>query len=772
MTERFCRRVLRGALHALVMLAAAWLAALPRPGAAQGTRVEAVEVALVARDAAVVPGRPLQVALRIRHDPHWHSYWRNPGDSGLPTRLDWRLPAGWQAGEIRWPAPQRVLIGPLANHVYEDEVLLPVILAVPAQAAGTVTLQVQAQWLMCRDVCIPGEASLSLSLPVQAAGEPPASAQRAAIDATLAGLPTAPLPAQALAAQGRLSLRFASAAGLSRAEFFPYEEGRLQAAAPQRLSRLPDGSHRLDIPLAEPAPGEALALSATPRALGVIRLDDRVSEVLAVAAAGPMPAGEPVSEAVGRQLLPAGGRAAVSGALSGPAGSGSLPGPAAPGALPTAPPGSLWLALLFGALGGLILNLMPCVFPVVGLKVMGFVGHGPAQARRAAIAFAVGVLASFLGLAGLLLALRAAGEAVGWGFQLQSPMFVALLGLLFVAIALNFAGLFEVGMSLTRLGGVEAAITAGSPARPGGGLPGAFGSGVLAVLVATPCTAPFMGSALGFTLGEPAPVVLAVFAAIAAGMALPYLVLGFAPALIARLPRPGRWMESLRQFMAFPMLASAAWLAWVLGQQAGIDAVFGLAIGAVLLALAGWILGRFVQPAVGGGRPLAAALALGLALVGVWVALQPLPVSPSAAGAGTAASGAAAAVTADAASATPGAAPATEWQPWSEARVAQAVAQGQPVFIDFTAAWCVSCQANKRLALERDAVREAFARAGVLRLRADWTRQDPAITAALARHGRNGVPLYLLHRPGQAQPLVLPEILTPGLLLEALGSLR
>ena len=415
---------------------------------------------------------------------------------------------------------------------------------------------------------------------------------------------------------------------------------------------------------------------------------------------------------------------------------------------------------------------MPCVFPVVGLKVMGFVGHGPTQARRAAIAFAVGVLASFLGLAGLLLALRAAGEAVGWGFQLQSPMFVALLGLLFVAIALNFAGLFEVGMSLTRLGGVEAAITAGSPARPGGGLPGAFGSGVLAVLVATPCTAPFMGSALGFTLGEPAPVVLAVFAAIAAGMALPYLVLGFAPALIARLPRPGRWMESLRQFMAFPMLASAAWLAWVLGQQAGIDAVFGLAIGAVLLALAGWIFGRFVQPAAGGGRPLATALALCLALLGVWVALQPLPASPSAAGAVPAAGGAAAPVTADAASATPGAAPATEWQPWSEARVAQAIAQGQPVFIDFTAAWCVSCQANKRLALERDAVREAFARAGVLRLRADWTRQDPAITAALARHGRNGVPLYLLHRPGQAQPLVLPEILTPGLLLEALGSLR
>ena len=770
MVERFLCRGLRGAFLACVMAVAAGLALLSLPAAAQGTRVEAVEVALVARDAAAVAGRPLQVALRIRHDPHWHSYWRNPGDSGLPTRLEWRLPPGWQAGEIRWPAPQRVLIGPLANFVYEDEVLLPVSLSVPAQAAGQVTLQAQAHWLMCRDVCIPGEASLSLSLPVQAAGEPPASPHRAAIDATLAALPGSPLPAQALLAEGRLSLRLAAAA-LGRAEFFPYEEGKLQAAAPQRLMRLPDGSHRLDIALAEPVQGEALSLSTTPRALGVIRLDDRVSEVVAVAASGPMPVGEPVSEALGRQLLPAAGRAGGGGLIA-------PSGPQAAAKSAVSGPGSLWLALLFGALGGLILNLMPCVFPVVGLKVMGFVGHGPAQARRAAIAFALGVLATFLGLAGLLLALRAAGQAVGWGFQLQSPVFVALLALLFVLIALNFAGLFEVGMSLTRLGGVEAAITAGSLARPGGGLPGAFGSGALAVLVATPCTAPFMGSALGFTLGEPAPVVLAVFAAIAAGMALPYLVLGFMPALIVRLPRPGRWMESLRQFMAFPMLASAAWLAWVLGQQAGIDAVLGLAIGAVLLSLAGWIVGRFAQPAAATRRPFSVALALGAAIAGVWVTLMPLsqgrPASgdESAAGGGAPAPGAGAPQASGAAAPATGAPAATDWQPWSEARVAQAIAQGQPVFIDFTAAWCVSCQANKRLALERESVREAFARVGVLRLRADWTRHDPAITAALARHGRHGVPLYLLHRPGQAQPLILPEILTPGLLLEALAGLR
>jgi thiol:disulfide interchange protein len=274
--------------------------------------------------------------------------------------------------------------------------------------------------------------------------------------------------------------------------------------------------------------------------------------------------------------------------------------------------------------------------------------------------------------------------------------------------------------------------------------------------VATPCTAPFMGSALGYTLDKPAAVVLAVFAAIAAGMALPYLVLGCLPALIARLPRPGRWMESLRQFMTFPMLASAAWLAWVLGQQAGIDAVLGLAMGAVLVALAAWIYGRFLPQGIAGARgTVAALLAVAALAAGLWVAYAPLQ---AAAGPD--------------AKAVAGGQPASGWQDWSRARVEQALARGQPVFVDFTAAWCVSCQANKRLALERESVREAFARAGVLLLRADWTQRDPVIADELARHGRNGVPLYLLFAPGNPQPRVLPELLTPGLVLEALAELR
>ena len=423
---------------------------------------------------------------------------------------------------------------------------------------------------------------------------------------------------------------------------------------------------------------------------------------------------------------------------------------------------------------------MPCVFPVIGLKVMGFAGHGAegpagaARARMGALAFAAGVMTTFLGLAGLLLALRAAGQSVGWGFQLQSPVFVSGMALLFVLIALNFAGLFEFGLGLTRLGQHDQALAARASQAGAGQLLGSFGSGVLAVLVATPCTAPFMGSALGYTLGQPGAAVLVVFAAIAMGMALPYLVLGFVPRLLAWLPRPGRWMESLRQFLAFPMLATAAWLSWVLGQQAGIDAVLALVMGAVFVGLAGWLYGRFVQSSRSRLRGVAMVLALVTFGGGAWMALSQAATGEAvqdAAGSGAPVRGS---LTPSSGGASPaGAAAASAWQPWSEQRIADALAGGHPVFVDFTAAWCVSCQANKRLALERASVRSAFEQAGVVRLRADWTQRDPLITAALARHGRNGVPLYLLYSPGRDRPAVLPELLTPGIVIGALAdSLR
>ena len=366
--------------------------------------------------------------------------------------------------------------------------------------------------------------------------------------------------------------------------------------------------------------------------------------------------------------------------------------------------------------------------------------------RNGSLWFALGVVLAFVALGGLLLILRATGESIGWGFQLQSPVFVVLMALLFIAIGLNFAGLYEVGTSMTQLGNLQqpAAGTASHSAS------GALGAGVLAVLVATPCTAPFMGSALGFTLAESAGVTMLIFAALGVGMALPYLALGLMPGWLRWLPRPGRWMESLRQLLAFPMFAAAAWLAWVLGLQAGIDAVLALGLAAVVLALGLWVLGRHVQQNRAGSRAVYRFVALALLAGALVLAWPPEPVNSSAGP--VAATGASE----------------QRWQAWQADEVNRLVASGTPVFIDFTAAWCISCQVNKRLVLNSEEIQAAFSRAQVVPMRADWTQQDPAISAELARHGRNSVPLYLLYKPGADAPVVLPEILSKSIVLEAL----
>ena len=708
-------------------------------------RVDAVEVELVADRAAVVPGGRVELGLRIRHDPHWHTYWRNPGDSGLATQVEPSGPDGTRFGPLRWPAPMRLWVGPLANYGYEDEVLLPFSAELPLSLAGPkVRLVAAAQWLVCKDVCVPGEARVAIDLPVAALGTEPKRSSRAALfDAAAA---TTPDPDSAMAGTvhregSRLALAFASPPGQPeprRVEFFPYAENLVSAPAPQALSRTASG-WRLDVQLAD---------GATPPGSvdGLLRIDDAVREVRSTLVAGPAPAGTPISVADRP-----GGLSKAGGPLLGGAGSSGVPGagPSSAASAPAPVDTGLALALAFGLLGGVILNLMPCVFPVVGLKVRGVAqasaqAHGAHRAMRAgAIAFAAGVLLSFWLLGGAMLALRAAGESVGWGFQLQSPGFVAAMALLFVAVGLNFSGVFEFGIALTRLGGVG-----------GSSLAGSFGSGVLAVLVATPCTAPFMGSALGFTLAQPAAFTLAVFTSIGLGMALPYLVLGFVPGWVARMPRPGRWMQTLRQVLAFPMYATAAWLAWVLVQQAGADAMLRLLLAAIALGAGAWAWGRWMngvphRPVVAWSAAAAAALAV-IALLG--------PVIDAVPGEGVA----------DAQRAAPAAPGSIGWEPWSETRVAQGLDEGRTVFVDFTAAWCVSCQANKKLVLERDAVVQAMRERNVLALRADWTQRDPAITAALARHGRNGVPLYLVMRPGEAQARVLPELLTTSLVVDAI----
>jgi thiol:disulfide interchange protein DsbD len=680
----------------LAALAATAVSAAP-------VRTPHVEAELVAERTAVVPGAPLTVALRLAMIPRWHTYWRNPGDSGEPTRIEWRLPAGFQAGPIEWPVPRPIPVGPLMNYGYEGEVLLLSRVTPPADLpAGTpVTLAARATWLVCEVQCIPEEAELSLVLPVaSAAGADPRWAKP--IATARAALPA---PAEALSdwrisahgAPGGATLALVPPAGvqLRALAFFPFDEGKIEPAAPQRLARGDDGYR--------------LTLTAAAQPVGAFT---RVTGILV----SPQGFGTQGTHAVTIDVP-------IVGAVS--------PPPARPVAAPGTVEFGLALALVAAFAGGLLLNLMPCVLPVLSIKVLGFAGTREAARHRNGLLYAAGVLVSFWLLAALLLGLRALGEELGWGFQLQSPPAVAVLALFFFALGLNLSGVFEFG---NLLPGAAGAWRARHPSLDW------FLSGVLAVLVASPCTAPFMGAALGYAVGEGGARAFAVFTALGLGMALPYAALAWLPAWLKRLPKPGPWMVRLKQFLAFPLYGTAVWLAWVLGLQAGSDAVIWLLAAAVLAAVAAWILGASGtrSPALRAGAAALVAAAIAVAIP----AAQAPPRAPAA----------------DAG-----------WQPYSAARVESLTAAGRPVFVDFTAAWCVTCQVNKRLVLEREDVQRAFRARGVELVRADWTRRDAEITRALAALGRNGVPVYALFRPGRP-PLLLPEVLTREGLLAALDG--
>ena len=699
------------------LAAALACAALPALDAASAPSVktEHVEAQLVADKTAAQPGKPLLVGLKLRLEPHWHTYWKNPGDSGLPTKIQWILPAGWKAGPIQWPYPHPLPIGPLLNYGYEDEVVLLTELTPGADApTGSANVKAKAEWLVCKDICIPEKGELDLVLPVAAGAAPSDPRSQADIERARNQLPVEARGWKYESAlRGKsLVLRLTPPEGASapaKVAFFPEREGLIEPAAPQKLTR--EGrALTLEMKLADPVPTGVQAVKG-----------------VAVSEAGWPSTG-------GRKAIDV--DAPVRASLAAPA-TGSISPASSVG-------GGTLAALAFALVGGLLLNLMPCVFPVLGIKVMGFVehAHGDERAMRLqGIIFTAGVLLSFLALAGLMLALRAGGTQLGWGFQLQSPVVVMLLAALFFVLALNLSGVFE-------WGAFAQSMTSSLSAR--GRYADAFLSGVLATVVATPCTAPFMGAALGYTLTQEAAVSLAVFAMLGVGMALPVLALAYFPALLRRLPKPGAWMETFKQVLAFPLYATAAWLAWVLGAQAGNDAVFALLAGLVLIAMGAWLYGRW-EHLHGMWRSAIAAI---LAALGVLVA-WPGAVAPMAA--------------ADAvAVARAGELP---WQPWSPQRVRDLTASGQPVFVDFTAAWCVTCQVNKRVALNNDAVVQAFAMRNVVALKADWTRQDPRITAALSELGRNALPVYALYIPGEAAPRLLPEVLTPSLVLEQISQL-
>ena len=676
------------------------------------------DATLVSEVEAMAPGESFTVALHLEMDPGWHSYWKNSGDSGLATSISWDLPEGFTAGDIQWPYPDRKQEGPLMTYGYSDEVMLLVDITPPAdlEADTEVTIEGRADWLICEDVCLSAYDEISTTLQVNAEAPALNDTWADAFAETRAQLPQRidQVEAAAYHSDGSFVLEL-TGADLPQDDvlFFPEEKRTISNTAPQPVVR-DDDTLYLALQASEYADGSTEALRGVVVAPeGFAWTDDSRHRALAVDAAVE---GEFEGDLAALQ------EATSSGGMT------------------------LFWALGFAFMGGLLLNLMPCVFPVISLKILGFAkkaGETPRIMRRHGGLFALGVVASFWVLAGLLLALRAAGESIGWGFQLQSPGFIALMALLFVGIGLNLAGLFDVGLKLTSVGS--------EVKQKASGYSESFLTGVLATIVATPCTAPFMGAALGFAITLTAPEAMGIFTALGLGMAAPYLVLSASPNMLKRLPRPGPWMETFKQVLAFPMFATALWLVWVFGQQVSIDGVALLLGGFLLLGIAGWVIGRWPAFQVSDRAWAISRTAAGLVAAGA-IGLSLMGANASA-------------------PATSGDAPDATWQSFSTEQVDALESEGEPVFIDFTAAWCLTCQVNKRTTLDTRAVQEAFQEKGVHLIRADWTNHDPEITEALEQFDRSGVPLYVLYPGDGSDPTVLPEVLTPDIVLSALDDL-
>ena len=660
----------------------------------------------------VQAGQPLWLGLQLQHQPGWHTYWRNPGDSGLATQLQWQLPAGMKAGNTLWPTPQMIPVGNMVNHGFEGRVLL----AVPVKVTGSITgreidIRLQADWLVCKEECIPQSGQFALKLPVassvaehanafeqllavQPAGLSP-SKQTMSFDANalalrIQGLPTE-LQGKPLKAFAYTPEVLASGLGINGGGEWQNDVWQLRAALHNMRSTEPKD---MDLLLVDDSTTPARAWQVTLLVQG-----DWPKHTVAA----PQPTAAPTISTTAAASWP--------GLLS---------------------------SLLGALVGGLLLNLMPCVLPVLAIKVLSLTKSSltPLQRKAIGTAYGLGVLVSMLALALLVMGLRAAGSQLGWGFQLQSPGLVAGLALLFTLIALNLWGLLE---WRGNWGGGLAAHMARHPVVD------AFLSGVLAVLVAAPCTAPFMGASVGVAFTLPTWQGLLIFLSLGTGLALPFTMSAWLPATAAWLPKPGAWMQVLRQTLAFPMLLTVVWLLWVFSKQAGEEAAALLLAALVLAGGMVWSLG-LAKPAGQWVRAVFIACLCAL----LWLA-SPVWRNAPAPEAKTIADGA--------------------WQAWSTERVNAALQQKQAVFIDFTAAWCVTCQVNKQTTLRNPRVLKAFADRNVLLLQADWTRQDPAISQALAALGRSGVPVYVLHVPGKP-PQVLSELLTPDLVIQALADLQ
>ncbi|MGY6663237.1 MAG: protein-disulfide reductase DsbD family protein [Glycocaulis sp.] len=682
--------------------------------AAQSASGPMVEASLVSDRSSVAPGETFRLALHQEITPHWHTYWRNPGDSGEATRLFLDLPEGWTVGDMVWPAPSTYRIGPLTNYGYEDQVTLPVPVTVPADAEpGTVTITGEGTWLVCEDICIPEDATFEITLEI---GESVDDANGARlIEAAFALAPQRGVDIEAgLIHDGdALILTLAGDTfapgpdGIRELYFFPHDGGVVNHSAPQP-ARIEDGFARIDL-----TPGFLTRNAINADYTGVLSFEAftgrnwqrRVIEVTAAA-----------DEQVNDLAAPAPVTAATGGS------GGGTPAPAI----------SFWQAALFALVGGLILNLMPCVFPILSMKALTIVqkrGAERAHARELGLIFGAGVIITFLALGGLVLALRGLGGMEVWGFQLQEPWVVAGLAALMFLIGLNFLGFFEIGTSLQSVGGNV----------QGNDRSGAFLTGVLAVFVAAPCLAPVMASALAFALAQPPLASLTIFAFLGVGLALPFVIVSFEPRLLAFLPKPGVWMERFKQFLAFPMFATAIWLVWVLSVQTGAAGVLWILVLFLAISFAVWALRSPTLLSRGAG--IAGVL---LAVGALWTTAN---LEPAAIAAGNG-----------------------EYEEWSPARVEELRSEGRPVFVDFTAAWCVTCQVNKLGALADNRVRSAFAENNVALLRADFTNRDPVIAGVLAEHGAPGVPFYLMYPADGGEPDILPPLLTETIMIRAVEA--
>jgi thiol:disulfide interchange protein len=685
---------------------AIWFAGAARAAESDPVKSGRAVAQLVTSYDTVAPGQDLHIALSLRLEPHWHTYWRNAGGPGEPAEMYWEVPDSVSVGEIIWPMPQTVSTGPIKNYAFEDRLLLPMPLHISqdAKPGDVITIKAQASYLVCYQVCLPEMANLSISLVV---GEPVKDSRWSSnIGRTIK---SAPKPGDLLASSalvnGVLQIDIAGEAldfnAVKDPYFYPYVQDLIEASAEQVVVR---GDTGLQFQL-EPSFGLEDGIKNIP---GVLAFEEETED-------GWARRGIVVNAKAGAKVE------------TGIAKSGHQTGKSM----------GLWAALIGAFIGGLILNLMPCVFPVLSLKALGFARAAHEDRgviRRHGWLYTAGVMLSFLALAAIILTLKASGAGIGWGFQMQNPVLVGALALLFFIIALNLFGLFEIGGNLQNTG---------SDLASSGGAKGAFFTGVLAVIVATPCTAPFMASALGFAFTQSALMLILVFMALGAGFALPFLALSYSPKLLARLPKPGAWMITFKQFLAFPMLGAAIWLVWVLSIQTGAGGVRRILSIMLLLGFAIW-LWKY--------KGIAAKIALVLSLLAGAYLLKDLGVAER----------------------EQELASLPQTSVWSAEQVAKYRAEGHIVFVDFTAAWCVTCKANEVGVINKQKTQELFARMGAKVLVGDWTRRDTVITEELARHGRSGVPLYLVYSRGtdDTPPQILPQILTYKIIEDALEKAK